>query len=125
MILLVAAAIVVPYTTRAAYDVQDLTRTLEGPNPEHWFGTDQYGRDLLTLKPAELRKVRGRGMAIVFQDPTSSLHPMLNIERQLTEHLLVHMRMSRAQARQRCVARGRHERAPQARRPDARRNHDA
>ena len=48
VILLVAAAIVVPYTTRAAYDVQDLTRTLEGPNPEHWFGTDQYGRDLLT-----------------------------------------------------------------------------
>jgi ABC-type dipeptide/oligopeptide/nickel transport system permease subunit len=48
VLLLVAAAIVVPYTTRVAYDVQDLSRTLESPNAEHWFGTDQYGRDLVT-----------------------------------------------------------------------------
>src|SRR5690349_6465283 len=61
------------------------------------------GRDLLKLKPAELRQVRGRQMAMVFQDPTSSLHPMLTIERQLTEHLLVHMRMDRRQARRRAV----------------------
>jgi len=46
--LLLAAAIVVPYTTPVPYDVQDLSRTLEGPTAAHWFGTDQFGRDLLT-----------------------------------------------------------------------------
>jgi peptide/nickel transport system permease protein len=46
--LLLAGAIVIPYTTRVAYDVQDLSQTLQGPSAQHWFGTDQFGRDLLT-----------------------------------------------------------------------------
>ena len=41
---------------------------------------------------------------MVFQDPTSSLHPMLTIERQLTEHLLVHLHMDRKQAHRRALA---------------------
>ena len=49
------------------------------------------GRDLLRLTSAELRQVRGRRVAMVFQDPTSTLHPMLSIERQMVEHMLVHM----------------------------------
>jgi oligopeptide/dipeptide ABC transporter ATP-binding protein len=61
------------------------------------------GHNLLTLGAAELRQVRGRKLAMVFQDPTSSLHPMLSIERQLTEHLLVHLRMDRRQARRRAI----------------------
>jgi oligopeptide transport system ATP-binding protein len=64
---------------------------------------DFEGRNLLTLGANELRQVRGRKVAMVFQDPTSSLHPMLSIERQLTEHLLVHLRMDRTQARRRAV----------------------
>lgn len=62
------------------------------------------GRDLLSLPANELRALRGRKLAMVFQDPTSSLHPMLTIERQLTEHLLVHLRMDRKQAHRRALA---------------------
>ena len=61
------------------------------------------GRNLLTLKSAELRHVRGRQVAMVFQDPTSSLHPMLSIEHQLTEHPRVHLHMDQKQARRRAL----------------------
>jgi oligopeptide transport system ATP-binding protein len=50
-----------------------------------------------------LRALRGGKLAMVFQDPTSSLHPMLTIERQLTEHLRVHLHMDRKQAHRRAV----------------------
>ena len=45
------------------------------------------GRDLLTLPPEELRGVRGRGIAYVFQDPSSSLNPVLSVRTQLREAL--------------------------------------
>src|SRR6202022_2891000 len=61
------------------------------------------GRDLLKLSPAALRAVRGRQLAMVFQDPAASLHPMLSIEHQLTEHLRYHLRMDQRQARRRAV----------------------
>jgi oligopeptide transport system ATP-binding protein len=62
------------------------------------------GRDLLAMPLRELRSLRGGKLAMVFQDPTSSLHPMLTIERQLTEHVLVHLRMDRKQAHRRALA---------------------
>src|SRR5258708_39873187 len=61
------------------------------------------GTDLLTLGAREMRKVRGRQIAMVFQDPTSSLHPMLSIEHQMTEHLRYHLGMPRNSARRRAV----------------------
>jgi oligopeptide transport system ATP-binding protein len=51
-------------------------------------------RDLLRLNPGELRHVRGREIGMVFQDPMTSLHPMLTIERQLTEHVRYHLGVS-------------------------------
>jgi len=59
------------------------------------------GRDLLALGERELRRVRGKELGLVFQDPTSSLHPLMTIGEQLEEALLVHERMPRASARQR------------------------
>jgi oligopeptide transport system ATP-binding protein len=56
-------------------------------------------RDLLRLNPGELRHVRGREIGMVFQDPMTSLHPMLTIERQLTEHVRYHLGVSQAEAR--------------------------
>jgi oligopeptide transport system ATP-binding protein len=61
------------------------------------------GADLLTLGATDMRKVRGRKVAMVFQDPTSSLHPMLSIEHQMTEHLRYHLGMARGDARRRAV----------------------
>lgn len=61
------------------------------------------GRNLLELSPRQMREVRGRDVAMVFQDPMSSLHPMLQIGRQLTDHLIKHRKVSRAVAKARAV----------------------
>jgi oligopeptide/dipeptide ABC transporter ATP-binding protein len=61
------------------------------------------GRDLLRLRGREIRRVRGGEIGIVFQDPMSSLHPMLSVERQLTEHMKTHLGVKGAAARARAV----------------------
>ena len=48
------------------------------------------GKDVLALKPRELDQIRGKDMAMVFQDPMTALNPSLKISRQLTEQLEVH-----------------------------------
>ncbi len=54
-------------------------------------GSAMYaGRDLLRLSGRALRGVRGRELAMIFQDPLTSLHPMMTIGRQLSEHVRVH-----------------------------------
>jgi oligopeptide transport system ATP-binding protein len=59
------------------------------------------GRDLLRLRARDLRAVSGRDIGMVFQDPLTSLHPMLSVGRQLTEHVRRHLGLSReAAARQ-------------------------
>ncbi|MFG2074214.1 ABC transporter ATP-binding protein [Nonomuraea maritima] len=60
-------------------------------------------RDLLSLPAKELNRVRGGEVAMVFQDPATSLHPMLTVGRQLTEHMRHHLRPGRAEARARAV----------------------
>jgi len=62
------------------------------------------GRDLLRLPRRELRALAGREVAMVFQDPTTSLHPMLSIGRQLTEHVRRHLRVGRRAAAARATA---------------------
>src|SRR6476619_1460857 len=52
------------------------------------------GRDLLTLSPSQRRELAGRELAMVFQDPMTSLHPMLTVGRQLTEHVQRHLGLS-------------------------------
>ncbi|MEX1019850.1 MAG: ABC transporter ATP-binding protein [Litorilinea sp.] len=66
---------------------------------EVWFD----GQDLLTLSEDQLREVRGNRIAMIFQDPMTSLNPVLTIGRQITEALELHMKMGREQARQRAV----------------------
>jgi oligopeptide transport system ATP-binding protein len=56
------------------------------------------GRNLLQLSREEMRHVRGREMAMVFQDPMTSLNPVLTIGRQMTEALELHLDMNREQA---------------------------
>ncbi|KAM9864149.1 Oligopeptide transport ATP-binding protein OppD [Leucobacter aridicollis] len=61
------------------------------------------GRNVLALPERELGKLRGQRIGMVFQDPTASLHPMLTIERQLTDHLRAHTGVSKAEARERAL----------------------
>jgi oligopeptide/dipeptide ABC transporter ATP-binding protein len=56
------------------------------------------GRDLLKLSDAEMREVRGRDIGMIFQEPMTSLNPVLSIGRQLTETVEHHLGMTHAQA---------------------------
>jgi oligopeptide transport system ATP-binding protein len=61
------------------------------------------GQDLLKLKEDELRDIRGNRIAMIFQDPMTSLNPVLTIGRQITESLELHLHMNKEQARKRAV----------------------
>src|SRR5574341_2550363 len=61
------------------------------------------GRDLLKLSEPEMRHVRGREIAMVFQEPMTSLNPVLSIGRQLTEGLEIHLGMTPVAARSRAI----------------------
>ncbi|HEU4477480.1 MAG TPA: ABC transporter ATP-binding protein [Pyrinomonadaceae bacterium] len=56
------------------------------------------GQDILGLSEAEVRKIRGRRIAMIFQDPMTSLNPFLKISRQLMEMTQLHLGHSKAQA---------------------------
>ncbi len=61
------------------------------------------GQDLLTLSPRALNHIRGNRIAMIFQDPMTSLNPYLTIERQMTEVLEFHKGMTRRAARARAI----------------------
>jgi oligopeptide transport system ATP-binding protein len=60
-------------------------------------------RDLLKLPAEEIRQVRGNDIAMIFQDPMTSLDPVLTINKQISETLQVHLGMSAKQARERSI----------------------
>jgi len=61
------------------------------------------GRNLLALSEEEMRRVRGREIGMIFQEPMTSLNPVLTIGRQLTETVETHLGMTSAQAQARAV----------------------
>jgi oligopeptide/dipeptide ABC transporter ATP-binding protein len=61
------------------------------------------GKDLLALEPDEMRKVRGRDIGMIFQEPMTSLNPVLTIGMQLTETMIEHLGVSYEEARARAV----------------------
>jgi oligopeptide/dipeptide ABC transporter ATP-binding protein len=61
------------------------------------------GRDLLSLPDADMRDVRGGQIAMVFQEPMTSLNPVLTIGLQLCETMELHLKLSRAEAQARAV----------------------
>jgi oligopeptide transport system ATP-binding protein len=69
------------------------------PSGEVWYG----GRDLLRCSERELEQLRGNRLAMIFQDPLTSLNPYLRVSRQLTEVLEVHKGSSRVEARRRAI----------------------
>ncbi len=61
------------------------------------------GRDLLQFDEEAMRQLRGRRIGMVFQEPMTSLNPLLSIGRQLTEAMEVHLGLGRSEARRRAV----------------------
>ncbi len=61
------------------------------------------GRDVLSMRPEQLRAIRGAEIAMIFQDPLSSLHPHYRVGWQIVEAIRAHRRVSKAQARARVV----------------------
>jgi len=61
------------------------------------------GRDILAMDAVQLRKVRGREIAMIFQDPMTSLNPVLTVRRQLTEVLETHMGLDAKRARSQAI----------------------
>ena len=61
------------------------------------------GEDLVTLDESEVREIRGRDIAMIFQDPMTSLNPVLTVEEQMVETIQAHKKVSKADARARAV----------------------
>ncbi len=61
------------------------------------------GQDLLKISEPEMRKIRGRHIGMIFQEPMTSLNPVLSIERQLTETLEEHLDVSHEKAHARAI----------------------
>jgi peptide/nickel transport system ATP-binding protein len=61
------------------------------------------GEDLLTMKPSRIRQIRGDDIAMIFQDPMTSLNPVHSIGRQLVEAVLLHNDVSKKEARDRAI----------------------
>lgn len=66
---------------------------------EVWF----EGRNLVGLPEAEMRQVRGRSIAMIFQNPSTHLDPVMSIGEQVSEPLLFHERLSKSEARRKAV----------------------
>jgi oligopeptide transport system ATP-binding protein len=66
---------------------------------EVWFD----GRDLMQMTDDEVRQVRGNRIAMIFQDPMTSLNPVLTIGQQIMEALQLHLGMDKSQARKRAI----------------------
>src|SRR5437899_5890608 len=62
------------------------------------------GRDLLKLSNTEMRAVRGDDIAMIFQDPMTSLSPVFTVGEQIAEALRLHRKLSRLQAREGAIA---------------------
>jgi oligopeptide transport system ATP-binding protein len=62
-----------------------------------------HGRDVLTMTEDEVRAIRGNDIAMIFQDPMTSLNPVLTINRQISESLILHMGMNKDQAKRRAI----------------------
>jgi len=97
-----------------------LMRLIPDPPGKIVGGSIQFdGKDLLSLSQKEMRQIRGNDIAMVFQEPMTSLNPVLTIARQLTETLELHLKMSKSAAKERAI-----ELLSQVGIPDARRRID-
>ncbi len=81
-----------------------IMQLLPYPQAHHPRGSIQYrGEELLAATENRMRQIRGDRIAVIFQDPLTSLNPLHNVERQIAEVLLLHKFMTPKQARIRVI----------------------
>jgi len=85
------------------------------PGRVHADGLFFRGRNLLKLAPEALRRVRGREISMIFQEPMTSLNPVLPIGRQVAEPLVTHQGLSRREAHEKAADWLAHVKIPAAR----------
>ncbi|MCY4350902.1 MAG: ABC transporter ATP-binding protein [Thiotrichales bacterium] len=74
------------------------------PLASHPHGSIRYrGRELVGAPKAALHAIRGDRISMIFQEPMTSLNPLHTVEKQITETLMLHKKLSAAQARTRCL----------------------
>ena len=85
--------------------MMSLLRLIPTPPGEIYSGIANYrDDDLLKKSEQEMEDIRGKEIAMIFQDPMTSLNPVLTVGRQLTESLRVHLGHTQEQAEKRAVA---------------------
>jgi oligopeptide transport system ATP-binding protein len=80
-----------------------IMRLLQHPGKIISGSIDFKGKELTACSEAEMRSIRGNEIGMIFQDPMTSLNPVLSIKRQLTESLVLHKEMTAAQATARAL----------------------
>tara|TARA_Y100001970_G_scaffold294346_1_gene451132 strand:+ start:10953 stop:12599 length:1647 start_codon:yes stop_codon:yes gene_type:complete len=74
------------------------------PNAHHPSGSiNLLGEELIGAPTARMQQIRGNRIAIIFQEPVTSLNPLHTIEKQISEILLVHKKVDKGIARRRCI----------------------
>jgi peptide/nickel transport system ATP-binding protein len=80
-----------------------ILRLVPTPPGRHGGAVRYRGTDLLKLSEAEMRRVRGDRISMIFQEPMTSLNPVLSVGRQIAESVQQHQHVGRAQAMERAV----------------------
>jgi peptide/nickel transport system ATP-binding protein len=83
--------------------MMSVMRLIIDPNARFEGDVIYKGRDLMTLNQAELRQVRGSEIAMIFQDPMTSLNPVYRVGWQISEQIRAHERVSKQAARSRAI----------------------
>ena len=83
--------------------MMSVMRLIIDPNARFEGEVIYKGRDLMSLNQAELRRVRGAEIAMIFQDPMTSLNPVYRVGWQIAEQIRAHERVSRRAARARAI----------------------
>lgn len=73
-------------------------------NGHIWFGRPGHEVDVVTMSDEQVREFRGSDVAMIFQDPMTSMNPVLRVGLQIEEAMRAHRRFSRKEARQRVIA---------------------
>jgi peptide/nickel transport system ATP-binding protein len=83
--------------------MMSVMRLISDPNARFEGQVLYKGHDLMTLNPDQMREIRGTGIAMIFQDPMTSLNPVYRVGWQIAEQIRAHENVSKQAARARAI----------------------